>query len=87
MEGFVCRSNKFIPMKFPNPKGESFDAEGIEGGRSKVAGLKEKLVGGFSRGITLGFYNSSNQAQVLVHSSCWQSTSKGVSCTLGLMVE
>ena len=36
-------------MNLPNPKGESFDTEGIEGGRSKVAGLKEKMPGGFSR--------------------------------------
>ena len=58
-------------MNFPNPKGEFFDAEGIEGGRSKVTCLKEKLVGGFSRGITLGFFNSSNRARVLARSSRW----------------
>ena len=57
-------------MNFPNPKEESFDIEGIEGGRSKVAGLKEKLVGGFSGGITLGFFNSSNKARVFACSCC-----------------
>ena len=62
MEGFVRKSKGFLPMNLPNPKGESFDTKGIEGGRSKVPGLKEKLVGGFSRGITLGFFNSSNRA-------------------------
>ena len=36
-------------MNLPNPKEESFDTKGIEEGRSKVVGLKEKLVGGFSR--------------------------------------
>ena len=59
-------------MNFSNPKGESFDAEGIgcgEGGRSEVAGLKEKSARGFSRGITLGFFNSSNRARVLARSS------------------
>ena len=34
-------------MNFTNPKGESLDMEGIEGGRSKVIGLKEKMSGGF----------------------------------------
>ena len=48
MEGFVHRPKGFIPMNLPNPKGEFFDAEGIEGERSKVPGLKEKLAGGFS---------------------------------------
>ena len=71
MEGFVRRSKKFLPMNLPNPKGEFFYAEGIEGGRSKVAGLKEKLTRGFSRGITLGFFNSSNEARVLARSFCW----------------
>ena len=69
MEGSICKSNEFLPMNFSNLKGESFDVEGIgcgEGGRSKVIGLKEKSVGGFSRGITLGFFNSSNRARVLV---------------------
>ena len=47
-------------MNLPNPKGVFFYAKGIEGGRSKDAGLKEKLAGGFSQGITLGFSNSSN---------------------------
>ena len=58
-------------MNLPTPKGESFDIEGIERGRSKVVGLKEKLEGGFSRGITLGFFNSSNQAWVFARSSHW----------------
>ena len=46
MEGFVRKLKGFLPMNLPNPKGESFDAEGIEGEgkRSKVVGLKEKLV-------------------------------------------
>ena len=59
MESFVCKSKGFLPMNLSNPKGQSFDAEGIEGEerRSKVACLKEKLVGGFSCGITLGFFN------------------------------
>ena len=35
-------------MNLPNPRGEFFDAEEIEGGSSKVASLKEKLAGGFS---------------------------------------
>ena len=56
-------------MNFPNPKEESFDVEGIKGGRSKVVGLKEKLAGDFSRCITLGFFNSSNRARVLARSS------------------
>ena len=71
MEGFVCKSKGFLPMNLPNPKGESFDTEGIEGGRSIVIGFKEKLVGGFSRGITLGFFNSSNRAWVLARYSHW----------------
>ena len=48
MEGFVHRSKRFIPMNLPNPKGEVFYAKGIEIGRSKVAGLKEKFSRGFS---------------------------------------
>ena len=71
MEGFVRKSNGLLPMNFPNPKGESFDAKGIEGGRSKVSVLKEKLAGGFSQGITLGFFNLSNRARVLARSSHW----------------
>ena len=58
VEGLVRKSNGFLPMNFSNPKRESFDAEGISCGereRSKVAGLKEKLAGGFSQGITLDF--------------------------------
>ena len=62
MEGFGCKSKGFLPMNLPNPKEESFDTKGIEGGRSKVIGLKEKLAGGFSHGITLVFFNSSIQA-------------------------
>ena len=42
MEGFVRRSKRFIPMNLPNLKKESFDAKGMEEGRSKVLGLKEK---------------------------------------------
>ena len=45
MEGSVCKSKGFLPMSLSNPKGESFDAKRINcggGGRSKVAGLKEK---------------------------------------------
>ena len=42
MECFICKSKGFLSMNFPNPKGETFDIEGIEGGRSKVVGLKEK---------------------------------------------
>ena len=57
MEGFVHKSKGFLPMNLPNPKGESFDAKGIEWERSKVTGLKEKLAGGFSWGIPLGFFN------------------------------
>ena len=71
MEGFVSISKGFLLMSLPNPNGKSFDAEGVEEGRSKVAGLKENLVGGFSQGITLGFFNSSNWAWVLACSSHW----------------
>ena len=63
VEGLVSRSKEFLPMNLSNPKLESFDAEGIDcvrGGRSKVAGLKEKLARDFSRSITLGFFKSSN---------------------------
>ena len=35
MEGFVLRSKRFLPMNLPNLKGESFDAERIEGGSQK----------------------------------------------------
>ena len=31
MESFIRKSKGFIPMNLPNLKGESFDAEGIEG--------------------------------------------------------
>ena len=51
VEGLVCKSKGFLPMNLSNPKGESFDAEGIGCGkerRSKVTYLKEKLVKGFS---------------------------------------
>ena len=69
MKGFIRKSKGFLSMNLSNPKGESFDTEGIDKGRSKVSGLKEKLAGGFSWGITLGFFNSSNCARVLTHSS------------------
>ena len=65
----LCKSKGFLPMNFPNPKGKSFSIEGIEGGRSKVASLKEKLAGGFFWVITLGFFNSSNLDWVLARSS------------------
>ena len=29
MEGLVCKSKGFLPSNLSNPKGESFDAEGI----------------------------------------------------------
>ena len=58
-------------MNLPNPKGGFFYAKGVEEGISKFAGLKEKSMRGFSRGTTLGFFNSSNWAQVLAHSSRW----------------
>ena len=70
-KGWLVRKSKgFLPMNLSNPKGESFDAKGTDcvGGRSKAAGLKEKLVGGFSRGITMGFFKSSNCAWVLARS-------------------
>ena len=60
-------------MNLSNPKGESFDVEGIDcggEGRSIATGLKEKLVRGFSQGITMGFFNSSNRARVLARSFC-----------------
>ena len=59
-------------MKLSNPKEEFSDVEGngcIGERKSKAIGLKEKLVGGFSRGITLGFFNLSNWARVLARSS------------------
>ena len=68
VEGLVRKANGFLPMNLSNPKGESFDVEGIGcggEGRSTAVGLKEKLAGGFSRDITLSFFNSSNQARVL----------------------
>ena len=71
MKGFIRKSKGILPMNLPNPKGESFDTEGIKGGRSKVAGLKEKLARGFSLGITLGFFKSSNRARVLASPSHW----------------
>ena len=43
MEGFVHKSKGFLPMNLPNPEVESFDTEGIKGGRSKVTNLQEKL--------------------------------------------
>ena len=71
MEGFVHKLKGFLPMNLTNPKVVSFDTEGIERERSKVPSLKEKLAGGFSRVITLGFFNSSNRARVLARSSRW----------------
>ena len=59
-------------MNLSNPKEEFSDAKGTDclgERRSKAASLKEKLAGGFSRGITLGFFNSFNGALVLAHSS------------------
>ena len=58
-------------MNLSNPKGEFFYAEETDcggGGRSKATGLKEKLVGGFSRGITQRFFDSSNRTRVLARS-------------------
>ena len=72
-KGWYINQKDFFSMNLSNSKGESFDAKGIGYGgeeRSTTAGLKEKLAGGFSRGITLSFFNSSNQARVLVHSFC-----------------
>ena len=61
-EGLVRKSKGFLHMNLSNLKGKSFDAKGIDcggEGRSTTASLKEKLAGGFSRGITLAFFNSS----------------------------
>ena len=73
MEGLVHKSKGFLPINLSNPKGESFDVEEgkyllfghdrtdcVGRGRSKVVSLKEKLAGGFSQGITLGYIKSSN---------------------------
>ena len=71
VEGLVSKSKGFLPMNLSNPKGESFDVEVIScvGGREiKSRNLKEKLARGFSRGITLGFFKSSNWARVLAYS-------------------
>ena len=60
-------------MNLSNPKGKSFDAEGIGcggNGRSKAICLKEKLAGGFSQSIILVFFNCSNHIQVLARSFC-----------------
>ena len=68
----VHKSKVFLPMNSSNPKEEFSDAEGtdcIREGRSKAIGLKEKLAIGFSIGITLGFFKSSNRARVLSRSS------------------
>ena len=59
-------------MNLSNPKEEFSEAEGtgcLGEGRTKARGLKEKLAGGFSQGITLGFFNSSNRARVLARYS------------------
>ena len=72
MKGLIRKSKGFLPMNLSNPKEEFSNAEGtscIGEMRSKAKGLKEKLAGGFSRGITLGFFNSSNQPRVLACSS------------------
>ena len=71
MEGLVRKSKGSLPRNLSNPKRESFDAKGIGcggEGRSTTTCLKEKLTGGFSRGITLGFFNPYNRARVLAHS-------------------
>ena len=70
MAGLVRKSKGFLPRNLSNPKGVSFGAEEhkyllfghdrtdcVRGGRSKVIGLKEKLAGGFSRGINPSFFN------------------------------
>ena len=44
MEGLVCTSKGFLPMKLSNPKGESFVVERIDRGgegRSIAPGLKD----------------------------------------------
>ena len=56
VEGFVRKSNGFLPMNLLNPKGEYFDAEGIEREISKVAGLKEKLARGFFSRYYFGLF-------------------------------
>ena len=56
MEGFVCKSKVFLPRNFLNPKEKSFNTKGIEGGRSKVIGLKEILAGGFFSGYYFGLF-------------------------------
>ena len=51
MKWLVHKSKGFLPMNLSNPKEEFSDVEGTgcKGEeRSKVAGLKEKLVRGFS---------------------------------------
>ena len=51
MKGLVRKSKGFLPMNLSIPKKEFSDAEGtgcIGEGRTKDAGLKEKLAGGFS---------------------------------------
>ena len=73
VEGLVCKSNGFLHMNLSNPKEEFFDTEGtdcIGEARSTTTCLKEKLEGGFSRGITMSFFNSSNRVWVLTRSSC-----------------
>ena len=52
MESFVRKSKGLLPMNLPNPKGESFDAEGIEGkGRKSKHSIYE-------RGIRLEIVNT-----------------------------
>ena len=56
IEGFVRKEKGFLPMNLPNPKGGSFNIKGIERGRLKVIGLKEKLAPGFSRWYYFGLF-------------------------------
>ena len=68
MEGLVCKKG-FLPI---TKESLLIQKESVveEKGRSIAPGLKEKLAVDFSRGITLGFFNSSNRVQVLVRSFC-----------------
>ena len=73
VEDLVCKSNGFLPINLSNPKEDFFNTKGIGcggDGRSIAVGLEEKLVEGFSNSITLGLFNSYNQARVLAHSFC-----------------
>ena len=81
VEGLVHKSKGFLHINLSNPKGVPFGVEEgkqlllghdgtgcVGGGILKAIGLKEKMAGGSSRGITLGFFKSSNQARVLTRS-------------------